>query len=266
VTGYLFAGQGSELERLQVQALAWEPAGQRLLDELGDGTGKRVLDIGCGALGWLRLLGQWVGGTGRCVGTDIDKNLLAAAAQTMADAGLSNCELVEDDLFESALPDSSFDLVHARFQVAPLGRFPEQLAAFRRLLRPGGVLVLEDPFDTAYWRAEPPAPAAERIMSLVDRVVSGRGGQPGAGRYEAGWLAAAGLQPRTRAESLTLPPGHPYQRLPLQFAAAMRSPLSDAIGEGELDALLASTETELAHPDRWVLTFALVQTWTVVGS
>jgi len=57
---------------------------------------------------------------------------------------------MRDDLFASALPAASFDLVHLRFQLAPLGRVEEQLASARRLAKPGGWLVLEDP-DTGGW-------------------------------------------------------------------------------------------------------------------
>ena len=48
---YLMAGQMSELDRLQLQSRVWEPAGQRLLDWLGVGAGRRALDVGCGCLG-----------------------------------------------------------------------------------------------------------------------------------------------------------------------------------------------------------------------
>lgn len=57
--GYLLAGQASELERLQLQSRVWEPSGRRLLEEIGDGRGSRALDVGCGVLGWLRVLSEW---------------------------------------------------------------------------------------------------------------------------------------------------------------------------------------------------------------
>jgi len=59
--GYLLAGQLSELERLQLQSRVWEPAGRALLAQLPNGAGRRALDIGCGVLGWLRLLSEWSG-------------------------------------------------------------------------------------------------------------------------------------------------------------------------------------------------------------
>ncbi len=163
---YLMAGQQSELERLQLQSRVWEPAGRALLARLSSGTGLRVVDVGCGAMGWLRVLSAWVGPAGTVVGTDINRDLLDAARAFAAAEALPNVELVEDDLFASALPGGSFDLVHARFQLAPIGHAAEQLASYRRLVRPGGWLVLEDP-DAASWHFNPPAPAAERLISLI---------------------------------------------------------------------------------------------------
>jgi SAM-dependent methyltransferase len=98
---YLLADQPSELERLQVQSRVWEPAGRQLLSKVDGGPGGRALDVGCGALGWLRILSEWVGPSGQIVGTDIDEGLLNAARSFLEAEGISNVELVVDDLFES---------------------------------------------------------------------------------------------------------------------------------------------------------------------
>jgi len=42
---YLMAGQSTELDRLQRQSRVWEPAGKRQLDVLGEGEGKRAIDL-----------------------------------------------------------------------------------------------------------------------------------------------------------------------------------------------------------------------------
>jgi SAM-dependent methyltransferase len=257
------ADQKSELGRLQLQSRVWEPAGERLLDEIGDGVGRRALDVGCGALGWLRALSAWVGPSGTVVGTDISADLLAAAEAMRQVEGHGNVTLREDDLFASALPTRSFDLVHARFQLAPLGRFEEQIEAYRRLIAPGGLLVLEDP-DTASWRYTPDSPAANRLIALILESFVVAGGDFDAGRIEFDLLAAAGLEPQLRADIVALPPAHPYLRLPLQFATSLRTRLLGLLTETELDALLAEFESDLTGGHRRGLTFTLVQTWATV--
>jgi ubiquinone/menaquinone biosynthesis C-methylase UbiE len=157
---YLLADQPSELERLQLQSRVWEPSGRQLLMKVGDGSGLRVLDVGCGALGWLRILSEWVGPSGQVLGTDIDDRLLDAARSFLEAEEIANVELAVDDLFDSKLEPESFDLVHARYLIAPLGRGREQVASHRRLVRPGGSLVLEE-WDLGSWHFNPPAPASD---------------------------------------------------------------------------------------------------------
>src|SRR5215218_3247519 len=113
--GYILAGQHSELERLQLQSRVWEPTGRQLLSQLDGGMGGRVLDVGCGVMSWLRILSEWVGPSGRVVGTDIDEHPLDAARSFLEAEGISNVDLVVDDLFDSRLQPQSFDLVHARY-------------------------------------------------------------------------------------------------------------------------------------------------------
>jgi SAM-dependent methyltransferase len=256
---YLLAGQPSELERLQLQSRVWEPSGRQLLSKLGDGTSRRAVDVGCGALGWLRILSEWVGPSGRIVGTDIDKSLLDAARSFLDAEGISNVELVVDDLFESRLDPGSFDLVHARYQIAPLGRGSEQVASHRRLVRPGGLLVLEE-WDLASWHFNPPAPAAERLIKLISEIFAALGGE--AGRALPDLLREIGIdEPGIDAHVIALKPGHPYLRMPLQFSAALESRLLERLTEDELASLRREAETELAEQGRWGTTFTLIQSW-----
>lgn len=262
-SGYLMAGPRSELERLQLQARVWEPAGGALLRRLGDGDGARVLDVGCGALGWLRVLADWVGPDGEVIGTDIDPGLLDAAVATLDDNGIPNVTTVLDDLFASALEPASFDLVHARFQLAALGRVTEQLAAYRSLVAPGGLLVLEDP-DSGSWHFGPPAAAAQRLVSLVLSAFRAAGGNFDAGRGLPSLLRGMGLEPDVRAEVLALPPGHPYLGAPIQFSVSLEARLATIIDFGELERLRSEADRELADPGRWGTTFTLVQSWARV--
>ena len=256
---YLLANQPSELERLQLQSRVWEPAGRRVLSRLGDGSDRHALDVGCGALGWLRILSEWVGTSGRILGTDIDESLLNAARSFLEAEGISNVELVIDDLFESKLEPQSFDLVHARYVIAPLGRGREQVAWYRRLVRPGGSLVLEE-WDLGSWHFNPPAPAAERLIRSLSVIFATLGGE--AGRELPELLGEVGIEePDIDAQVVALKPGHPYLRLPLQFSVALESRLLETLSEDELASLRREAETELAEPGRWGTTFTLIQCW-----
>lgn len=266
---YLLAAQNSELDRLQLQSRVWEPSGRRLLDELGEGRGARVLDVGCGAMGWLRLLSEWVGPDGEVVGTDIDDAMLAVAEQFVATENLANVTLVKDDLFASDLEPASFDLVHARFQLAPLGRGPEQMASHLRQARPGGIVVLEE-LDPYSWHFIPAAPALgidytrpldKQLIPLIGEAFRKAGGDPDAAATQLELFRSSGIEANLRAEVLALPPGHPYLWLPLQFSAALQGLLQSVAGADELARLENEAERELQDPDRWGITFTLVQSW-----
>lgn len=164
-----------------------------------------------------------------------------------------------DDLFDTHLQPRSFDLVHARYVIAPLGRAGEQAAAHRRLVKPGGWLILEE-WDTGSWHYNPPAPAVERLIALFHEVFAGLGGQ--AGRQLPTLLRQIGAADiHIDAHVIALEPGHPYLRMPLQFSLSLQPRLEQLIGADELAALRRQAETELDEPTRWATTFTLIQSW-----
>jgi ubiquinone/menaquinone biosynthesis C-methylase UbiE len=256
---YLLAGQTSELERLQLQSRVWELAGRRLLGEIGDGRGARAADIGCGVMGWLRLLSEWVGPDGEVVGTDVDDAMLAAAEQFVVDEGLGNVVLVKDDVFESNLEASSFDLVHSRFVISPLARGAEQMATYRRLARPAGIVALED-WDKGSWHFNPPAPALEQLIGLIGQAF-GRVSELDGGRTHLDLFSSVGIEANIRAEVLALPPGHPYLRLPIQMTTGLAPRLQAFVTTEELARLQEEADAELQDPGRWGTTFTVIQSW-----
>jgi SAM-dependent methyltransferase len=261
-SSYLLSGHVSELERLQLQSRVWEPAGRELLALLRAPRSARALDVGCGVMGWLRNLSSWVGRDGTVIGTDVDEKMLSIAREFVVAERLDNVSVVHDDLFVTQLEPASFDLVHARFQIAPLGRQDPQMATYRKLLRPGGVLVLEDP-DSGSWHFNPPAPAAERLIALIEQSFRSGGGDFNAGRQQRALLQANDFEASVRTHVIALEPGHPYLKLPIQFATALRGRIEQIVPRTELEGLMQQAETEIAAPDRWGTTFTLVQTWGV---
>jgi ubiquinone/menaquinone biosynthesis C-methylase UbiE len=245
---------------MHLQAVQWEPAGQQILDELGDGTGLRVVDIGCGGLGWLRLLSRWVGETGAVVGTEIAEPNAEPARHTVRGEGLSNVQILVDDVFHSDLPDHSFDLVHARNMLGPVGRPEEQLATYSRLVKPEGWLVLEDVLNPGLWTFNPEAPANERLVALLlEHWVSQFGRSASAGRLIRTYLRRYSERPVIRSHILTLPPGHAYRALPMVMATLVQDELAANSGSDEMGALLAQAHEELQDPDLWCTSYPLAQ-------
>lgn len=255
---YLLANGPAELERLRLQSDLWEPAGAALLRRLRAPAHAHALDVGCGVVGWLRLLKRWVGTDGSVTGIDINPQFLETAQQALATDHAANVHLVVDDLFQTGLEARSFDLVHARFQIAPLGRAEEQMATYMRLCKRGGWLVLEDP-DPASWRFHPAAPAAEQLIGLIKAVFAVRGGDFGAGRRLPELMWRAGLEPQISAQIVALAPGHPYLRTCMQLAESLRPDIEGLVGSQALANLLSSASIELDHDRRWGTTFTLVQ-------
>ena len=166
----------------------------------------------------------------------------------------------KDNLFATSLEPASFDLVHARYEITPLGRGPEQMTTYLQLVRPGGTVVLEDP-DVASWHFNPPAPALEKLITLIVEAFRRTGGDWDAGRKHLDLFGIFGIEANVRAELFALAPGDPYLRLPLQFATALEGRLLSLMGAGELERLRNDAEVELNEPGRWGTTFTLIQSW-----
>lgn len=260
---YLLSSGRPELDRLRLQALVWEPDAEALFGEIPVRAGWTCVDVGCGAAGVLRPLSHAVGPSGSVVGLELDPLLASAAEEFAADNSLSNVAIRRGDIFAGDLTESGFDLVHVRFMFAPIGRDEELLARCAALCRPGGVLVIEEP-DASSWTLLPADAAFDRLKAIIRRAFAAGGGDFDAGRRTRAMLQQAGFaQVQIRAAIHALGPGHPYLRLPIQFATSLRSRISAsaAIAESALDDLVAQVDRSVAASDAAGLTFALIQAW-----
>jgi SAM-dependent methyltransferase len=145
VDGYVLGHTHAEYERLLAQSRVWEPATNRVLDQLSIAPGSRCLDAGCGPGETTRLLAERVGASGHVLGVDIDTTVGSHAISMLHDAGHRQCEFARADLASGEpIAGAPFDLVYARLLLYHL---PERVAVLRSLwdaVAPGGRLVVQD--------------------------------------------------------------------------------------------------------------------------
>jgi SAM-dependent methyltransferase len=122
-----------------------------LLDALGGGGPRSILDLGCGPgrdLLAFRQRGHVAVGLDGCAA-------FVAMARTY-----SGCEVLHQDFFELDLSGRSFDGVFANASLfhAPRAQLPSVLAVLRKALVPGGVLFCSNPRsfdrDVEGWQGE----------------------------------------------------------------------------------------------------------------
>jgi SAM-dependent methyltransferase len=99
----------------------------------------RVADLGCGTA----TLGVLLGEGGYAVdGVDFSPAMVARARAKVEAAGLSGLTIAQGDAADPPLPDASYDVVLCRHVLWALPDQPAALRRWRRMLRPGGRLVL----------------------------------------------------------------------------------------------------------------------------
>ena len=249
------------MQRLRLQAQVWEPAASEFLAELDISPGSRALDLGCGAMGVLKSLSRLVGDHGTVVGLDRDITQLAAARAFVEEAQLTNVSIIEGDAFNTGLPAGDFDLVHVRFLFAPIGHDAELLAEMLRLVRPGGIIAIQEP-DASCWNVAPPNQSWSTLKAAILAAFRAGGGDFDAGCRTFGMLRAAGLQEVSQRNAvLTAIGDHPYKRLPLQFATSLRKRIIEGglLAEAQLDDCLADVAAVADDPGSVMTTFIVTQ-------
>jgi SAM-dependent methyltransferase len=116
----------------------------------------KVADFGCGVGVVTRMLAEMVGPTGSVTGIDVHGPQLAEAAAFCESRGLMNTSFVKADALNTGLPRGSFDLVYCRFLLLHLPDPMACLREMREVLRPGGIIVVEDG-DLASAESIPPS-------------------------------------------------------------------------------------------------------------
>ncbi len=166
----------TSLETWQRMASGWErrraeidevtaPVREWLLRELAPQPGDTVLELAAGPGDTGFSAAALVGDGGRLISTDFSPEMVEVARRRGTELGLRNVEFRALDAEHLDLEDDSVDGVICRFGYMLMADPDAALAETRRVLRPGGRLVL------AVWSS----PDENPWVSLVGRVLVGRG-------------------------------------------------------------------------------------------
>jgi protein-L-isoaspartate O-methyltransferase len=157
-----------------------DPVTRSRIADLGDLTGKQVLEVGAGAGSVAVWLADQVGPTGSVLAVDLDTTWLPQHPQLRG---------LEYDVTKPQLPEGSWDLIHSRLVLNHLGSRREVTHRLVEALNPGGHIVLEDwhgmDTETAMW-----APS-QREFDLINKVQEALGANFTASGTNREWCRSA---------------------------------------------------------------------------
>ena len=144
------------------------------LEALEPRTGETIVDIGCGP-GYLTVeLSRAVGEAGEVIGVDPSADMRRAAASQCD--GFPNVRILDGTASALPLDDASADRAASLQVFEYLSDIPGALVEIRRVLRPGGRLVVGDMhWDSWIWHSDEPGRMATMMKAwdhhLADRCV-----------------------------------------------------------------------------------------------
>jgi protein-L-isoaspartate O-methyltransferase len=189
---YPLGNTDAEHDRLIWQAERVNPLTERLFREAGIAAGQRVLDIGSGVGDVAILAARLVGPPGEVVGIERDPQSLARARSRVAAAGLRNVSFTQSDVSQIQAT-KPFDAAVGRFILMFL---PDPVAVLRSLsalVRPGGVLVFQEPWWAPEIELLSPLPLWSAAAFVIRETFLRSGANPDIGPALYGHFQEAGL-------------------------------------------------------------------------
>jgi len=193
-----------------------------LVEIIASADPRDLLDIGTGTGRMLEILAPRVE---HALGIDQSREMLSIARVNLARAGLENGSVRLGDMYQLAVPASSFDAVVIHQVLHYADRPAAAIAEAARVLRPNGILMLVDfaPHGLEFLRDE----HAHRRLGFADAEV-------------AEWCRTAGLDPASprhlAGDPLTVViwTAHRSASASSRFVAELRQDTPVALVEGEL--------------------------------
>lgn len=250
------AAHDAELARLRHRETVHGPRTRRLLTDLGVTSGWKCLEVGAGAGDAVHWLAERVGPAGLVVATDINLRFLEGT-------NLPNVQIRRHDILHDPLETETYDLVHCRSVLAHFRDFEPVVERMVRALRPGGVLLAEEPIRSPTEEVDPSWPLAAdytRVAAAVIRSLAAHGADLTMGLRLPRIFARLGLTGVAgNVEGKILAGGSSEQLL---FGTAMNVMRRHFVAQGvltdaDIDAYLAAE----SNPGFFGIAYSLLGVW-----
>lgn len=187
----IFTNLDRETERLRTQALRTWSKEARMLGWYGLRDGLSVLELGSGPGFVTEQLLDWLPHS-PITTVEIAPEMIERAARYLGDKGAGRLRIVHADLMQSGLPENALDFVISRFLFQHMADPVAVAREVRRLLKPGGKLVMIDVDDGLWGIADPERPEDGEWMAKGIAAQAARGGDRLVGRKFLRILSDAG--------------------------------------------------------------------------
>lgn len=159
---------GAKVKSLEMVYQTPDVVGQRarVLDLLAPAAGERILDVGVGPGLLAYDLARLVGEAGALAGIDLSADMVAVAAQRLAE--FPQAKATVGDATKLDFADAAFDAAVSTQVYEYVPDLPRALRELHRVLRPGGrALILDTDWRSIVWHSSDPA-RTERILAAWD--------------------------------------------------------------------------------------------------
>jgi 2-polyprenyl-3-methyl-5-hydroxy-6-metoxy-1,4-benzoquinol methylase len=236
--------------RLTMLELLYDQSTAARLTALGVDAGWRCLELGAGAGSIARWLCDRVGPTGTVTAVDLEPRFLEADPRP-------NMQIERRDIVADGLTGDGYDLIHTRALLVHLSDRDRLIADLVNHLRPGGVILLEEPDFYPCRTAESPLyhEAWDRSCAAGAR----NGGNWYWARHLPARLTAAGAADVAAVTETQMFTGG---TLWAEFTATTWEQLAPLLTtEGLSPGVLAAATAELSDASRWFPACAMIAAW-----
>jgi SAM-dependent methyltransferase len=257
VRRYILDGSNEDLRRLlSISQVTADPA-RAAFGRVGVQEGWRVLDCGCGPIGALAVMAEFVGSDGQVLGIDFNGPSIERARSVIAELGLTNVKVAVGDVnapdIELAVR-GGFHLAFTRCFLTHQTQPAHTLTQIAARVRSGGWIVAHEPLRSPPPRSHPDLDALGASWKLLHEVMESAGAQHLAVDGLAGCARAAGLEVVSESGFFVpMPPALGFEIHASTLAAAKeRAVQSGVAAERDIDQLVGELRAAKQAGYEWV--------------